>query len=218
MKSQRGGFFLGMVVGLLIGLAVSLGVALYISKVPIPFVNKVPQRTAEQDAAEVERNKNWDPNSSLSSKVPVRPSGSASGTVAPVPGVLPPGSAPNEVAATPPSNPPNALPSTRDPAAILAGKPVPSEPAAPAGLAGGGADPFTYFVQAGAYTRMEEADQQRARLAMMGLTARITEREQTGRIVYRVRVGPFDNRDSVTPVKEKLDAANIESAVVRVQK
>ncbi len=46
----RGGFAVGFVVGLLVGLVIALGVALYVSKVPIPFVNKVPQRTAEQDA------------------------------------------------------------------------------------------------------------------------------------------------------------------------
>ena len=60
--SQRGGFVLGLVVGLLVGLAMALGVALYITKAPVPFVNKVPQRTAEQDSAEAEKNKNWDPN------------------------------------------------------------------------------------------------------------------------------------------------------------
>ena len=49
MKMQRGGFVLGMVVGLLIGLALALGVALYVTKVPVPFIDKVPQRTAEQD-------------------------------------------------------------------------------------------------------------------------------------------------------------------------
>ena len=52
MKSQRGGFVLGMVVGLLVGLSLALGVALYITKAPMPFVNKVPQRTAEHDAEE----------------------------------------------------------------------------------------------------------------------------------------------------------------------
>ena len=73
MKSQRGGFFLGMIVGLLIGLALALGVALYITKVPLPFIDKVPQRTAEQDAAEAEKNKNWDPNSPLYGKNPAKP-------------------------------------------------------------------------------------------------------------------------------------------------
>jgi len=67
-KNQRGGFFLGLIVGLLAGLSLALGVALYIAKVPVPFVNKVPQRSAEQDAAEAEKNKNWDPNSGLAGK------------------------------------------------------------------------------------------------------------------------------------------------------
>ena len=42
---QRGGFAVGLIIGLLIGLALALGVALYVTKVPVPFVNKVPQRT-----------------------------------------------------------------------------------------------------------------------------------------------------------------------------
>ncbi|HEY9106747.1 MAG TPA: sporulation protein, partial [Roseateles sp.] len=77
-KHQKGGFVLGLIVGLLIGLAISLGVALYINKTPIPFMNKVPQRTADQDAQEAERNKNWDPNAPLAGKG----ARSASGVVA----------------------------------------------------------------------------------------------------------------------------------------
>ena len=65
MNFQRGGFALGLVAGLLMGLALALGVALYITKAPIPFINKVPQRTAEQDTAEIERNRHWDPNACL---------------------------------------------------------------------------------------------------------------------------------------------------------
>src|SRR5574343_1636507 len=86
-SSERGGFVLGLIVGLLIGLAVALGVALYINKTPIPFVNKVPQRTAEQDAEEAERNKNWDPNAPLAGKS----ARSASGVLTPA---TPPSSAP----------------------------------------------------------------------------------------------------------------------------
>ena len=72
MIAQRGGFAIGLIVGLLAGLALALGVALYVTKVPVPFVNKVPQRTAEQDAAETERNKNWDPNAPLANKPAVK--------------------------------------------------------------------------------------------------------------------------------------------------
>ena len=75
--AQRGGFFLGLVIGVLLGLAVALGVALYVTKVPVPFINKVPQRTAEQDAAEAVRNKDWDPNAPLAGKNPARPASAA---------------------------------------------------------------------------------------------------------------------------------------------
>ena len=77
MKNQRGGFALGLIVGLLLGLAVALAVALYVTKTPVPLMNKGQQRTPEQDAAETERNKTWDPNAALAGKPPVR-------TVAPV--------------------------------------------------------------------------------------------------------------------------------------
>jgi cell division protein FtsN len=79
-------------------------------------------------------------------------------------------------------------------------------------------EPFTYFVQAGAYSRTEEAEQQRARLAMLGYTARITEREQAGRTVYRVRVGPFEQKDQADAARVQLDGSGVEAALVRVQR
>ena len=79
-------------------------------------------------------------------------------------------------------------------------------------------DPFVYFVQAGAYTRTEDAEQQRARLAMLGQTARITEREQAGRVVYRVRLGPFASRDTADSLQNKLQEQSIEAQIVRVEK
>jgi len=225
---QRGGFAVGLVIGLLIGLAMALGVALYVTKVPVPFVNKVPQRTAGQDAAEAEKNKNWDPNSPLYGKNPAKPGSSASGTVggsaggtSPVipgmPSTTPPGVAPTTSAAIPAPKA-SAVASTRDPAAILGDKPA-REPKVAASAAGaGGPDPFVYFVQAGAYGRTEDAEAQRAKLGMLGLEGKLTEREQSGRTVYRVRLGPFDKKADADAAKEKLDAASVESALVRVQR
>jgi cell division protein FtsN len=80
------------------------------------------------------------------------------------------------------------------------------------------ADPFSYFVQAGAYGRPEDAEQQRARLAILGFEARVTEREQSGKTMYRVRVGPFDRKDAADGAKERLAGAGVEAALVRVQK
>jgi cell division protein FtsN len=82
----------------------------------------------------------------------------------------------------------------------------------------GNLDPFDYFVQAGAFRTQADADAQRAKLAMLGWEARVSEREQNGRAVFRVRVGPFTKRDDAEQLKEKLDGAGVESALVRVQR
>ena len=89
MKFERGGFAMGLVAGLLIGLALALGVALYITKAPVPFVNKVHQRTAEQDTAEAARNRDWDPNAALGGKVAARAASAAAPAQAVPPTVQP---------------------------------------------------------------------------------------------------------------------------------
>jgi cell division protein FtsN len=211
-KSQKGGFVLGLIVGLLVGLAVALGVALYITKVPIPFVNKVPQRTAEQDAAETERNRNWDPNAPLAGKN----ARSASGVV----NAPPPLTAPPPPATTKPSAAAAASTAVLPPAS----QPKPAAPKVEAAASGAtpavaaGADAYTYFVQAGAYTRPEDAESQRAKLAIQGFTAKLMEREQNGRTVYRVRLGPVDSRDEAEGLQRKIEGAGFEANLVRVQR
>ncbi len=208
--SQRGGFVLGLVVGLLAGLALALGVALYITKAPVPFVNKVPQRTAEQDNAETERNKNWDPNGPLAGKSTVRPvvpAGPAASGAGPAAPATAPVAAASGAAARP------AVPAARDPAAILSGATFGS-----AASTAAGPQPFVYFVQAGAYTRSEEAEQQRAKLALVGLEAKVSEREQSGRTVFRVRVGPYEAREDADGVQGRLNQAGIEARLVRVER
>jgi len=197
MKQQRGGFVLGMIVGLLIGLALALAVALYVTKTPVPFVNKVPQRSAEQDAAEVERNKNWDPNAPLAGKAASRPAPTAPAAVA-VP------AAPSKLPEKPADRAPLATAPAVPPAPALSTKP--------------GADAFNYFVQVGAFARTEEAEQQRAKLAMQGLEAKVSEREQSGRTVYRVRLGPFDKQEQAEAARDKLAGTGFEAVLVRVQK
>jgi cell division protein FtsN len=211
---QRGGLFLGIIIGLLVGLALATGVSLYISKVPAPFVNKVPQRTAEQDAAETEKNKSWDPNSGLYGKNPAPPSGHSFNME------------PKVIQETAPSasksrkdsrKSAESKPAESKPADILAGKPMTidtdSQSTKPSTEA-----LMTYFVQTGAYSNTEDAEQERAKLAMMGYKAKVTEREQSGRTMYRVRLGPFDKRDSADAAKGKLENAGVDAALVQVQK
>jgi cell division protein FtsN len=202
---QRGGFVMGLIVGLLLGLALALAVALYVTKAPVPFVNKVPQRTPEQDAAEAERNKSWDPNAPLAGKPGARPA-STPGISASVP--TPP---PKASAVAEPAKP------ARDAAAILSGQEPPPIAIAPRS-AKPGVDPFVYFVQVGAFSKPEDAEQQRAKLAMLGYTAKVTEREQSGRMMYRVRLGPYQMRDEAESAQSKLQSGGETAALVRVER
>ena len=224
VRRQRGGFVIGLVVGLLIGLAIALGVALYVTKAPNPFVNKVQPRPPGQDAAEAERNRTWDPNSALAGKNPA-PVGASASAPGPAPGALPATAA---VAPTlvPPRviDPvlPNAASAVR-PQRAASGASATAAASAPSArasqsTASAGSDPFSYFVQAGAYARSEDAEQQRARLAMLGVESKLTEREQGGRTVFRVRVGPFEKKEDADATKERLGDAGVDSALVRVQK
>ncbi|NQW82207.1 MAG: SPOR domain-containing protein [Polaromonas sp.] len=208
MKKQRGGTLLGFILGALIGLGAALAVAVYITKVPMPFMNKTPPRAAENEAAEAQRNRDWDPNTGLANRPVVKP--------------VPAEAAP---AAGPSADPLGDLARAKvDAAAGPAAAPPPmslpalSPPVTPAAAPAAGADPFNYFVQAGAFRTPEDAEQQRAKVALMGLMARVSEREQSGRVVYRVRLGPFDKKDDADKAKTRLDSGGVEAALVRVQK
>ncbi|MET0350839.1 MAG: SPOR domain-containing protein, partial [Rhizobacter sp.] len=145
----------------------------------------------------------------LSNRNPARPQASSSGVVPPLPSIVP--SAP---VAVPPASAPQ---STRDPAAILGDKPA--TPPASAASTKPATDPLiTYFVQAGAFGKAEDAEAQRGKLAMLGMTARVTEREQSGRTVFRVRLGPFEKKEDAVSAKDRLDGAGVDSALIQVQR
>lgn len=205
---QRGGTIVGVIVGLVIGLGVALAVAVYVTKAPINFAHKTQTRTPEQDAQEAKKNKDWDPNTPLYGKNPVKPASAAEVTTTTT--VAPLVSAPVATTTTAPASKP-AAPAAKsaDPLGDLAK----SKSGATAG-----AEPFVYFVQGGAFRSAPEAEAQRAKLAMLSFDAKVTEREQSGYTVYRVRVGPLDKKEDADKVKEKIEAAGIESVLVRVNR
>ena len=196
--SQRGSTVVGIIIGIVLGLAAALAVAVYVTKVPIPFLNRGQHRSAEQDAAETRKNRDWDPNAPLYGKNPAKPLPPAPGVIAPAP----------PVAAIP--APPVAP--------AVQGKPADPLGEFAAARSAAANDPFFYFVQAGAFRTPEDAEAQRAKLSLMGVDAKVTEREQSGRQVFRVRVGPFDKKDDADRQKEKLESSGIETALVRVQR
>lgn len=232
MKHQRGGTVLGFILGVLVGLGAALAVAVYVTKVPIPFVNKSQSRTPEQDAAETRKNKDWDPNVPLYGKNPAAKASdaAASGAVGEAAAAAAAAAAPEADKAAAKSGvkadaKPDAKPAAAKPdAKPLAPKPE-ARPAASADPLGdlaraksGGVEPFAYYVQVGAYRQPEEAETQRAKLTMMGVEARVSEREQSGRMVYRVRVGPFEQREEAEKTRDKLDGAGLDTTMVKVQR
>lgn len=211
-NTQRGGTLLGLIIGALIGLAAALAVAVYITKVPVPFMNKGQSRSPDHDAAEAKKNQNWNPNAPLYGKNPAKPA-TASGTVTDVT----PQPASPVAAQKPIADPTQPAKPAADPIGDLA-KAKMTAPAAATAPATPGADPFSYFVQVGAFRTPEDAEQQRAKISLMGLEAKVTEREQSGRTVFRVRLGPFDKKEDADKAKERLDGSGVETALVRVQR
>jgi cell division protein FtsN len=220
IQRQRGGTLLGFVLGLVIGLTVALGVAMYVTKVPMPFSNKNQTRSADQDAVEAQKNKDWNPNGALQSK-PAAPAVPPDAAAAPNTGAAggpatagtpgPTGSS----GATPPAANMPAPAVTADPPIAA---PAPAATPQPATKAAASSDPFTYFVQAGAFKSAADADAQKAKLSMMGIEAKVSEREQAGRAIFRVRSGPFDDKEQAEKIKSRLDASGMDAALVRVQR
>ena len=235
MKQQLGGTILGFIIGVVFGLAAALAVAVYVTKVPGPFVNKGQTRSADQDAAEARKNRDWDPNAPLYGKSPAKPSPASSAAAPASPAAVAASGPPAVVgrsdaikpgAAKPEATKSDVAKSDRAKPDASAGK-ADAKPAASADPLGdlaraksssSGAEPFSYFVQVGAYRTPEDAEAQRAKLSLGGVEARVTEREQSGRVVFRVRAGPFDKKEDADRIKEKLESAGLETALVRVQR
>ncbi len=211
MQKQRGGTFLGFVLGLVIGLGIAMGVAFYVTKVPLPFMNKGQTRGADQNDAEAKKNKDWDPNALIggkpASKAPAAPEATSDATAAPA--VQAPAA---PVAPVAPAIIPAPLPAPAPPAA----DPIGALANAKAGPAGTGQT--TYFVQVGAFRSVDDAQGQRAKLSLTGVEALVTEREQNGRPIYRVRLGPYEKIEEAERAKEKLDKSGMDTVLVKVQR
>jgi len=220
---QRGGTFLGIVLGLIVGLAVAVVVALYITKTPTPFVEKTPPRPAENSPAAQAP----DPNKALQPRTPLP--GAASAPATPdsdsqaVTSPLVPGT---QVApATPPVASAPTAPTTQpaqtkpSPADILNGKstvPV-APPTTPPASATDNAN-TGYYLQVGAFKSQNDAEQLRAKLALSGFEAKVTQRDANGLTLYRVRLGPYGKLDEMNHVRQRLQDGGYDTAVIRFTK
>jgi cell division protein FtsN len=212
-KRQSGGTFVGIIIGLLVGLAIALGVALVITKTPVPFTNKFARTERSPEAT---ANESVDPNKGLYGNRAA--SKEAAKQAAKTPEVAPP--PPNQVTEKKPEPP-----KTDEKVAAIKlfsgdrpAKPDAKVSDAKTAPAENAEEKWSYFLQAGAFREQTDAENTRAKLALMGVEARVTERQSENGTLYRVRVGPFSQLDAMNNVRGKLSDNGVDAAVVRISK
>ncbi|NYT61546.1 SPOR domain-containing protein [Alcaligenaceae bacterium] len=218
-RSKSGGSTLfGVLIGLIFGLAAAVAVALFVTKVPMPFVDKASRDPAKTLLPSVRDAP--DPNLGLYGKNGPAGLGSTGPTIStptllpgtPAPNAAPPASdslgnliaSLNKTEQTPPAKPAApamAVPGTEAPAA-------PKAAATPAAQA-------TYYLQAGAFRSENDAEAMKARILLLGLSAQVQKAQLNGSTINRVRVGPFKGIDEMNRSRARLGEEKIESSVVR---
>ena len=195
-NKQAGGTFLGLILGLIIGLSIAVVVAVMIMKTPIPFVNKLarPDKAADAGTGQIA-----DPNQPLYGKRDTAKNG-APESAAPVP------------------VPPNTVqpPETRAPIVENSILDKPKKAEKPEAKTDSGQ--WIYYLQAGAFRSQSDAESTRAKLALLGFEAQVSERQSDQGTLYRVRLGPFAQMEAMNRVRAKLTDNGVDAAVVRTAK
>jgi cell division protein FtsN len=75
--------------------------------------------------------------------------------------------------------------------------------------------PGLYILQAGSFTRFEDADRRRAELALHGIESSIQRVTIDDKTYHRVRIGPMDDLEKLNVLRSRLRAAKID--VIRIR-
>lgn len=214
-SGESGSTLYGALAGLLLGLIVAAVVAFYVTKAPVPFVDRA---TRQGDAGKLpDPRQAPDPNAGLYGRDGAAgspPTGPTATAPAPLPGAG--GTAPagksddlGALIATLPTsnNTPAAAPA---PAASAPPTPIAKVAPTPAPAANG-----SYYLQAGAFRGQDDAESLKARIILLGLPVAVQKAEVNGKPINRVRVGPFARLDDMNRARGRLGENKIETAVVR---
>jgi cell division protein FtsN len=177
----------GILIGLLLGLAIALAVAIYLNKIPGPFLSR--SRSSEPTPA-AKAEKSEAAKSSSAAKAPESPS-----RVEP------------KEEEKPRFDFYNILPGTDEGAKSKPAPPQSSSATEPKEI---------FYLQAGAFQNAADADNLKARLALMGIEATIQAGSSGDRgTFHRVRIGPFTRVDEVNRTRDTLKQNGIESTLIK---
>jgi len=218
---QHGNTFIGIVIGLVIGLSIAVVVALMITKGSTPFTDKGhPSKATEPTAGQVA-----DPNKPMyGNKDAAREA--AKDLAKDQQPAAPAAPAPAPAPATPAPHAADPLQAVVDkiqgtpakPAAPNAANVTPQPAAKTAAADTGGDDKFIYYLQAGAFREVADAENTRAKLALLGFEANISDRSTDTGVLHRVRIGPYNQVAAMNKARSKLSESGVDVAVVRNQK
>ncbi len=77
------------------------------------------------------------------------------------------------------------------------------------------ADDGRYLLQAGAFGASGDAETVKAKIAMLGLNARVESAQIGGKTVYRVRMGPYGSASELADAKAKLSGGGLPAMAVK---
>ncbi|PKO94748.1 MAG: SPOR domain-containing protein [Betaproteobacteria bacterium HGW-Betaproteobacteria-10] len=192
-KKSAGGTLVGMFIGLVLGVVGAAGVVLYLNKSPLPFNKQVLENNgAQTNVAQ-----------------PAQPLA--------LPGK--PGDAIPEKR----FQFYDILPGKTDAVPGKAGQPEPQKGEPPKIEAPKESlkkeeskeSKTPLFLQAGSFSTAQDADNQKAKLAFMGVEAVIQQVMIQDRTLYRVRVGPYTKIDELNKVRAELAKAGIEAQLAK---
>ncbi|HMH18011.1 MAG TPA: SPOR domain-containing protein [Burkholderiales bacterium] len=80
-----------------------------------------------------------------------------------------------------------------------------------------GATKDAYFLQAGSFQNPADADNLKARIALMGLEASVEPANLAEKGVwYRVRLGPYTRVDEINRIRQQLTQNGVDASLVRI--
>ena len=202
-KKSGGGTLVGMFIGLVLGVVAAAGVVLYLNKSPLPFNKQVLENNGAQS----------------NKAQPAQPMALPGKPGDPIPekrfqfyDILPgKADAVPEKAAKPEAQKeelrkeePKKEETKKEEAKKDEAKKEEPKESKPA-----------LFLQAGSFSTAQDADNQKAKLAFMGVEAVIQQVMIQDKTLFRVRVGPYSKIDELNKVRAELAKAGIEAQLSR---
>lgn len=72
-----------------------------------------------------------------------------------------------------------------------------------------------YILQAGSFSASGDAEALKARIALLGLSARVESGDANGKTVYRVRMGPYGTATELAEAKQKLGNGGLPALAIK---